>query len=440
MAGKPRSGSGKSGKARSSRGKLLFISYFFPPTVGGGVFRPLATVRHLSRLGWDITVITATTPRHYPTDPELEKQIPSNVEIIRLPVVWEGGLMRRVLGRIGLEWLPKHLVTPDERIFWVEKAADRAKGLLKGESYDCLYTTGPPFSILMCGLWLKREKTIDIPWLAEFRDPWTLAPYLSIPNAHHRRVAEEAESDLMELADAVVMVTPTFARKMGEKYPRHAGKVHCVPNGYEQDDFADLPARAATPGDQFSIVASGTVFGRYNMDDFLTALEMLKASAPEVYGKLRVSFQGLPDYRLNRRLLENDMIDRCRSRGFVPHYENIRDLCNADLLILPLARVLNREGHIPSRAYEYLASGTPILAICPDGDLADLLAGFPQVTRVMPGDIDGIISAIKTATATWKAGKAPPAPDPNMLRSLTRKERTKEIDAIIRMITNRSNP
>ncbi len=419
----------------ASRGRILLISYFFPPTVGGGVFRPLAMVKYLSRIGWNVTVLTATTPRHYPRDPALEEQVPSDVEVIRIPVVWEGGLLRRLLGKLGLDWIPKQLLTPDERIFWAEKAANRARKMLKEGGFDCVYTTGPPFSVPVAGLWLKRES--HLPWLAEFRDPWTLAPYLSIPNAHQRRFADDAESDLMELADAVVMVTPTFARMMKEKYPKSASKVGCVPNGFDAEDFSSLPVKDEWHNESCTVVASGTVFGRYNMDDFLTALENLKSSDPGIYEKLRVVFQGLPDVRLNRRLLESNLTGRCSSRGFVDHAENIRDLWTADLLVLPLAEVLNSEGHIPSRAYEYLASGTKTLAICPDGDLADLVNDFPQVTRVSPGDIDGIIEVLKDSVSEWQKGIPGPQADPNALRSLTRSERAKEMDSILREIASK---
>ncbi len=423
--------------SRPSVGKILFVSYFMPPTVGGGTFRPLAMVKYLSRLGWDITVITATTPAHYPTDPELEKQIPESVKVIRIPVVWEGSTFRRILGRLKLDWIPENLITPDERVFWVEKADNRAKKLLKETNFDVLYTTGPPFSILMGGLWLKRDKKIDIPWLAEFRDPWTLAPYLSIANAHHRRVANDTESDLMNLADKVVMVTPTFARLLKEKYPDHAVKVKCVPNGFDGEDFRDLPVRAEWHNETCEIAASGTVFGRYNMDEFLKGLEKLRTTEPGYYGKIFVKFQGLPNYKLNQRLLESGLNDRCASRGFVPHSENIRDLWASDLLVLPLAEVGNCEGHIPSRTYEYLASGTPVLAICPDGDLSDLLSDYPQVNIVKPGDTDGIVNALKDAVSGWERNDPLFEPDPNALRTLTRKARAAELDVIFKELLSK---
>ncbi len=415
------------GLQREDRGRLLLLTYFFPPTAGGGVFRPLAMVKYLSRMGWRITVLTATTPRHYPVDPELEQQIPDGVEVIRIPVVWEGGLIRRVLGKLSLDWIPRHLVTPDERVFWAEKASNRMRKFIREGSFDCLYTTGPPFSILLAGLWAKRQKSI--PWIAEFRDPWTIAPYQSLPNAHHRRFANDTERDLMKLADAIVMVTPTFTRMMREKYPESASKVHCVPNGFDSEDFKGLIGEEKR-NDRFTVVVSGTVFGRYNIDDFLLGLEELKTS-DKSFDRLRVSVQGLSDYRLNRRLLESGLNQVCESKGFVAHSRNIRDLVDADLLVLTLSPVPNAEGHIPSRAYEYLASGTPILAVCPDGDLADLLGPFPQVTRVAAGDIKGVANALMEAVKRREDGTEPPKPDPGALSALRRKVRAAEMDAIL---------
>jgi glycosyltransferase involved in cell wall biosynthesis len=417
------------------RGRLLVISYFFPPTAGGGVFRPLAMVKYLSGLGWRITVLTATTPRHYPVDPALERRIPPGVDVVRQPVIWEGSLVRRAFGALNLGWLPRNLITPDERIFWAEKAERRARKLLREEPFDCLYTTGPPFSVLVCGLWLKRET--KMPWIAEFRDPWTLAPYLTIPNALHRRFARDAEEDIVRSADAVVMVTPTFTRMMRERYPDFTDKVHCVPNGFDSEDFSGLGDRGRHRNEACTVVASGTVFGRYNMDDFLKGLEELKKSTPGVYSKLRVVFQGLPDYRLNRRLLESGLNDRCSSRGFVPHAENVRDLLQADLLVLPLAPVQNAEGHVPSRAYEYLAGGTPILAICPDGDLWDLLSAFPHITRVRPGDTKAVAHALEEAVSRWERGFDPPEVDWQLAAGLTRERRAMEMDSIIASLVAR---
>jgi hypothetical protein len=150
---------------------------------------------------------------------------------------------------------------------------------------------------------------------------------------------------------------------------------------------------------------------------------------------MKVRFQGLSDYRLNRRLLESGLNTRCESVGFVNHAANIRDLVNADLLVITLAKVKNSEGHIPSRIYEYLASGTKILAICPDGDLKELIRNFPCVTILEPGDIDAVRDALVDGVRQWEAGVEIPEIDKNVLRGLTRKARAADMDAILSSIS-----
>lgn len=420
----------KKAKTPPAKNRILFITYFFPPTAGGGVFRPLAMTKYLSRLGWDITVITATTPKHYPTDHQLEIQIPESVRVKRIPVTWEGSLFRRALGKLGLDFIPRSLITPDERIFWANKAFNLAKRMIDESGFDVIYTTGPPFSILLDGLWLRRIR--KIPWLAEFRDPWTLAPYLATSNPHHRRFARDAEREVIETADGVVMVTPTFAQMMREKYPAKKDRIFCVPNGYDMEDFARV-SPSKSKNEACTVLAAGTVFGRYNLDDFLSGLELLKKNSRASYEKLKVVFQGLPDYKFNQRLLELGLNDRCFPRGFVEHSENISNLCSADLLVLALNPVPNYQGHIPSRTYEFLASGTPILAICPDdGDLAELLSSFPQVIMIHPGDPTAVMKALEDAVNHWELGKSPKAPGLDSIKSLSRKVRAEEMDAILK--------
>ncbi len=72
------------------------IINFFPPSAGGGVYRPLSFVKYLSRAGWDVTVITPKPGEFWVNDPELQKQVPSSVKVIRTGSI--SG--QRMLGRL----------------------------------------------------------------------------------------------------------------------------------------------------------------------------------------------------------------------------------------------------------------------------------------------------------------------------------------------------
>ena len=66
---------------------LLYIAYYFPPVGGGGVQRTTQTIKYLSQLGWNITVITVDYPSYDVYDSSLMNYIPDTVEVIRLPTL-----------------------------------------------------------------------------------------------------------------------------------------------------------------------------------------------------------------------------------------------------------------------------------------------------------------------------------------------------------------
>jgi glycosyltransferase involved in cell wall biosynthesis len=425
-------------KKKNSKGSILYISYFFPPAAGGGVFRPLATVKYLSRLGWDITVLAAKDPPHHPTDPELLDQVPISVKIHREKVVWEGSFLRRLIGRLGLAAIPKHLITPDERVFWAEKAATRAKKLVSQNSFDLIYTTGPPYSILLLGLWLSRE--LKLPWVAEFRDPWTFAPYVPLLNANQRRFARETEEDILDKASAVIMVTETYKKRMMEMYPENGLKVFSVPNGFDEEEFDGIRGKHFHKNEKFTILISGTIFGKgkSNLDELFVTLRAIKGQNREQYSRMRVVIQGLPDSSIMGKILDLGLADICDSRGFVSHKENIHDLFSADLLILPMAPTSEKDIHIPSRTYEYLACGTPMIVICPDSELSQLVEPFGQVTRLNPGDQDDLKSKILEYFGKYENGVSEKQSDSVLLSGHTRKHRTSEIEAILNKVLGRN--
>jgi len=67
---------------------------------------------------------------------------------------------------------------PDARKFWIKPAARFLRRWLRDNPVDVMATNGTPHSCHLIGLKLKRELP-DLPWLADFRDPWTGIDYFS---------------------------------------------------------------------------------------------------------------------------------------------------------------------------------------------------------------------------------------------------------------------
>jgi glycosyltransferase involved in cell wall biosynthesis len=74
-----------------------------------------------------------------------------------------------------------------------------------------------------------------------------------------------------------------------------------------------------------------------------------------------------------------------------------------------------RAGIIPGKTFEYLASGTPILAAVPDGDARELLDACGTALLARPADVQGMATLIHSEIARRRRGEPEPPVRPEVL-------------------------
>ena len=82
---------------------------------------------------------------------------------------------------------------------------------------------------------------------------------------------------------------------------------------------------------------------------------------------------------------------------------------SADLLFLPMHALPRgvRAGLVPTKTYEYAASGRPILAAVPEGDARDFLVELGTAAVVDPDDTPGMEKIIEAEIERWRRSKPP---------------------------------
>jgi glycosyltransferase involved in cell wall biosynthesis len=92
--------------------------------------------------------------------------------------------------------------------------------------------------------------------------------------------------------------------------------------------------------------------------------------------------------------------------GYLSHRQSLELVRRADLLFLPMHQVGQgqRASIVPGKAYEYMASGRPILAAVPDGDAKDFLSRSGSTRIVSPSDVDGMLRVLRTCHSEWATG------------------------------------
>jgi hypothetical protein len=95
-----------------------------------------------------------------------------------------------------------------------------------------------------------------------------------------------------------------------------------------------------------------------------------------------------------------------------------------------------RAGIVPGKTYEYSASGRPILAAVPEGDVRDLLALAGTASFCRPSDVDCMTKVLASMLERWRKNEPGPKLDRAAIARWERRNLTAELasvfDALVR--------
>jgi glycosyltransferase involved in cell wall biosynthesis len=375
--------------------RVLMLAYFFPPLGGGGVQRTLKHVKYLPGHGFDPIVVTGDG-RGFPLrDPLLASEIPARAIVLRAPSVplqfvrWKlEGLLRRV----GLPTWPASAVGwPDEMAGWLPGAVYQALRAARRYRPDVLYTTSSPVTAHLAGLIVQR--ITGLPWVADFRDPWTRHPHAVRQFGFIARASEALERAVTDRV-ARAVIADESVKLLGLECDDQ--RLVVIRNGVDPDDLAGF-ARPALPA-HFRLSYVGSLYGARDGAPVFTALRALLRSGvldPEAF-ELRVvgdtsldagsGFAALPVTRT----------------GYVDHAQALSEMASASALLLYLPRVTRGSS---GKLFEYLASGRPVLCVARRDNLAyRLVEELRAGPCVEPEDADGIERTIERMVDRWRSG------------------------------------
>jgi glycosyltransferase involved in cell wall biosynthesis len=376
--------------------RLLLVTYYYPPLAGSGVFRPLRLSKYLPRRGWNVTVLTVTDRVRTLKDPALVAEIPPAVHVRR-----SGSLEPRTLflalNRIGLRALTRRLepwlMVPDDQRGWVLPARRQGLALIREERPDVILSTAGPYSAHLVGLALKRAS--GLPWVADFRDEWTTNPYLRerYPTRWHVAWNQRVERRVLASADRVTCVSEPWLSNLHALLPEApAERFAVLPNGYDGEHFA---TPAGPLPDRFRVVYTGTFYGHRSPSAFLRAVEHCVSSGSIPRAELEVVLvgHGRPPAGANGLV---------RTLGHRPYFEALALLREAAVLLLVVPRAGGAGNHT-GKLFQYLASGRPILALAPEGNVAGALVRESRSGEVTaPDDVPAIAAALERLYHAWR--------------------------------------
>ena len=376
--------------------RLLVVAYFFPPLGGGGVPRVLKFVKYLPEMGWDVTVLTAPAPsRSYSVrDESLLAEVPSRVRVVRAPELSAAAARRRLRGplvRVRMTRAEHFVGWPDEIAGWLPGATAAALRIARRWRPSAVLSSSFPYTAHLVGL--AAARAAGAPWVADFRDEWTLNPQLTPPPRPLPALNARAERALVRRADRVVLADSHYPlRGLMPDDPRRV----VIHNGVDEADF-DLDVPPARPQQEtFRLTYVGSLYGTRDAVPVLAALSRLIAGGVIDSERFELSVVGnawLPPGVLDTAAFP------VKQLGYVDHARAVREMQAATaLLFYAPASTRATSGKI----FEYLVSGRPILSIARTDNLAhQLVAELEAGVVAAPDDPSGIEAAITELYSRW---------------------------------------
>lgn len=412
--------------------KVLIITYYWPPTGGSGVQRWLKFAKYLPSYGWQPVIFTPENPEQLVIDNTLEREIPKEAEVVKYPILEPYSIYRKLTGKGGLQkevnvansgdkslmqrismWVRGNFFVPDPRCMWIRPAGKFLKKYLKEHPVDVIVTTGPPHSMHIIGR--NVSNACGIPWVADFRDPWTEIFYFKhiTMSERVRRLHKKLEQSVLDSADRVVCVT-SFVQRNFQK--RTNTPVAMITNGWDKEDFPEKKERSSN----FTVTHTGLFASNGNPDTLWKVLGDICREDTEFGKSLEIRLVGKTDAEVIASIKEEGL--RLTDRGYCPHSTAIEEQCKASVLILPLRKEPELKDIIPGKLFEYMASGRPILGLGePEGIMAEIIS---ESRCGITADWDDYDTIRKEILRLWKEHRTLGSTKDNDMDSIMEYERS----------------
>ena len=332
--------------------------------------------KYLPSEGWQPVIYTPENPDLFSIDESLLSDIPEEAEIIKTRILEPYGIYRKLTGskgQIKVEsnpgnggkrsilkkismWIRGNFFMPDPRCFWINPSVRYLKKYLKEHPVDIIISTGPPQSMHLIAR--KVSLATGIPWIADFRDPWTKIFYFKhlMLSRWAERKHHKLEQSVLDDATAIVAVSPLVQKDFAQMTDT---PVHLVTNGYDESDYMT----PVEPDGKFNVVHTGLLTADGNPVALWDILGEKCREDKEFAENFHLTLAGKTDAKVLESIKAAGLETYLTDLGYINHDKAVQEQRKASILILPIREEPETKAILPGKLFEYLAAQRPILGV-----------------------------------------------------------------------------
>ena len=354
--------------------KILIISYYWPPAGGPGVQRWLKFAKYLPEFNISPVLFVPENANYPINDNSLKSEVSKDLEIIKLPIfelsnffpslkslnsIRSGNISKNknqsILQKVVF-FIRGNFFIPDMKIFWKRNSVNFLKNYLSENNIETIITTGPPHSIHLIGLELKRK--LNINWISDFRDPWVNLNYLNrfhlLPfvKEYHKKLRDKVINN----SDAVIVTS----KRLKDLYSEINSSIFQVTNGY------DYNKPVIKLDKKFSISHVGSLYNERNPEFLWDIIDELSENLQGFKEDLQINLIGNNNKKIKQNLSKRVFNDCVVCYDYVEHKKAIEFMCSSQVLLMLEVDDDESSYAIPGKLFDYLNSNRPIISIGPE--------------------------------------------------------------------------
>jgi len=422
--------------------RALIITYYWPPSGGPGVQRWLKFVKYLPEFDIEPIVYVPENPNYPIIDESLLTEVSTDLKVLRQPIS-EPYKLARLFSKQRSKTISKGIISeetnqnaleklllfirgnffiPDARVSWVKSSVKYLTAYIKDHPIDAIITTGPPHSLHLIGLTLKKQ--LGVKWIADFRDPWTTIGY------HHQlKLTKKSQQKHLELEKQVLntasQIIVTSFKTKDEFKGITSQPIEVITNGYDYEVSEKI-----TLDVKFTMSHIGSMLSKRNPEVLWQVLSDLTHEDQEFSNDFQLNFIGLLSDDVLQSIKKYHLSNYVNNIGYVSHKQVISYQKKSQVLLLVEVDSEATKCIIPGKLFEYMVSNRPILALGPKAsDVEKMIRETNTGSYLYYDDYNSLKKVILNYYKAYKLGLL--KSNPIGLETYSRKSLTKSLSKLI---------